>query len=37
MIRVALRQFRTEAIVGVALLVGVAIVLAVTGAHLAHL
>lgn len=36
MIRVAVRQFRTEAIVGAALLVAVAIVLAVTGVHLAH-
>lgn len=36
MIRVAARQFRTEAIVGGALLVVVAIVLAVTGAHLSH-
>jgi hypothetical protein len=35
-IRVAARQFRTEAIVGGALLVAVAIVLAMTGAHLAH-
>lgn len=36
MIRVALRQFRTESIVGIALLVTVAIVLAVTGVQLAH-
>ncbi len=36
MIRVALRQFRTEAIVGFGLLAVVAIVLAVTGPHLAH-
>lgn len=36
MIRVAVRQFRTEAIVGVALLAAAAVVLAVTGAHLAH-
>ncbi len=36
MIRVAVRQFRTEAIVGVALLVATAIVLAVTGAHLSY-
>ncbi len=36
MIRVALRQFRTEAIVAFGLLVVFAIVLAVTGPHLAH-
>ncbi len=36
MIRVALRQFRTEAIVGFGLLAVFAIVLAVTGPHLAH-
>lgn len=36
MIRVAVRQFRTEAMVGAVLLVAAAIVLAVTGAHLAH-
>lgn len=36
MIRVAVRQFRTEAIVGVVLLIAMAIALAITGAHLAH-
>lgn len=36
MIRVALRQFRTEAITGFGLLAAFAIVLAVTGPHLAH-
>ena len=36
MIRVALRQFRTEAIAGFGLLAAFAIVLAVTGPHLAH-
>ncbi|MDA8296382.1 MAG: ABC transporter permease subunit [Actinomycetota bacterium] len=36
MIRVAVRQFRTEAIVGVTLLVATAIVLVITGAHLHH-
>ena len=36
MIRVALRQFRTEGIVGFGLLVVFAIVLAITGPHLAH-
>jgi hypothetical protein len=35
-IRVAARQFRTEAIVGVTLLLAIGVVLAVTGAHLAH-
>jgi len=35
-IRVALRQFRTEGIVGFGLLVVFAIVLAITGPHLAH-
>jgi hypothetical protein len=35
-IRVALRQFRTEGVVGLGLLVVFAIVLAVTGPHLAH-
>ena len=34
MIRLALRQFRTEAIVGLGLLVALAVVLAVTGPHL---
>ncbi|MGA2530325.1 MAG: ABC transporter permease subunit [Acidimicrobiales bacterium] len=36
MIRVALRQFRTEGVVGIALLIAFAIVLAITGPHLAH-
>ncbi|HVA75055.1 MAG TPA: ABC transporter permease subunit [Acidimicrobiales bacterium] len=36
MIRVTLRQFRTEAIVGFGVLAVLAIVLAVTGPHLAH-
>jgi ABC-2 family transporter protein len=36
MIRVALRQFRTEAIAGLAALAALAIVLVVTGPHLAH-
>ena len=36
MIRVAARQFRTEATIGIALLVATAIVLAITGAHLHH-
>ena len=36
MIRLTLRQFRTEAIVGFGLLAVLAIVLAVTGPHLAH-
>ena len=36
MIRVALRQFRTEGVVGFGLLVVFAIVLAITGPHLAH-
>lgn len=36
MIRVALRQFRSEAIIGVAGLGVIAVVLAVTGVHLAH-
>ncbi len=36
MIRVAFRQFRTEAIIGFGLLAAFAIVLAVTGPHLAH-
>ncbi|WP_298335182.1 ABC transporter permease subunit [Ferrimicrobium sp.] len=36
MIRVALRQFRTEGIVGAVLLVLFAIVLAITGPHLVH-
>lgn len=36
MIRVALRQFRTEAVIGFGLLCAFAIVLGVTGPHLAH-
>jgi len=35
-IRVTIRQFRTEGIVGFALLAALAVVLAVTGPHLAH-
>ena len=36
MIRVALRQFRTEGVVGFGMLVVFAVVLALTGPHLAH-
>ena len=36
MIRLTLRQFRTEAVIGFALLVVLVIVLAITGVHLAH-